>query len=117
MHALVLRQLTKIYKNGITALKAIDLTVDEGDFFALLGPNGAGKTTMLRLLAGVELADAGEIHEGHGCRIGYYAQEHEMLDAGASVFANLRGQAPPAVTDPSKTRGFSSARAAYSAAV
>jgi ABC-2 type transport system ATP-binding protein len=47
MNALVLRQLTKIYKNGIKALKAIDLTVEEGDFFALLGPNGAGKTTAI----------------------------------------------------------------------
>ena len=47
MHALVLRQLTKVYKNGIRALKAIDLQVDEGDFFALLGPNGAGKTTAI----------------------------------------------------------------------
>src|SRR5882724_4345493 len=47
MHALVLRQLTKVYKNGIKALKAIDLEVDEGDFFALLGPNGAGKTTAI----------------------------------------------------------------------
>jgi ABC-2 type transport system ATP-binding protein len=47
MHALVLRQLTKVYKNGIKALKAIDLSVDEGDFFALLGPNGAGKTTAI----------------------------------------------------------------------
>jgi ABC-2 type transport system ATP-binding protein len=47
MHALVLRQLTKVYKNGIKALKAIDLAVDEGDFFALLGPNGAGKTTAI----------------------------------------------------------------------
>jgi ABC-2 type transport system ATP-binding protein len=47
MHALVLRQLTKVYKNGIRALKAIDLEVDEGDFFALLGPNGAGKTTAI----------------------------------------------------------------------
>jgi ABC-2 type transport system ATP-binding protein len=47
MHALVLRQLTKIYKNGIQALKAIDLEVEEGDFFALLGPNGAGKTTAI----------------------------------------------------------------------
>ncbi len=47
MHALVLRQLTKVYKNGIQALKAIDLTVEEGDFFALLGPNGAGKTTAI----------------------------------------------------------------------
>src|ERR1700744_1547105 len=47
MPALVLRQLTKVYKNGIKALKGIDLEVDEGDFFALLGPNGAGKTTAI----------------------------------------------------------------------
>jgi ABC-2 type transport system ATP-binding protein len=47
MNALVLRQLTKTYKNGIKALKGIDLEVQEGDFFALLGPNGAGKTTAI----------------------------------------------------------------------
>jgi ABC-2 type transport system ATP-binding protein len=50
MQALVLRQLTKTYKNGIKALKAIDLYVDEGDFFALLGPNGAGKTTAIGIV-------------------------------------------------------------------
>ena len=50
MQALVLRQLTKVYKNGIKALKAIDLDVDEGDFFALLGPNGAGKTTAIGIV-------------------------------------------------------------------
>src|SRR5882762_5973024 len=50
MQALVLRQLTKTYKNGIKALKAIDLEVDEGDFFALLGPNGAGKTTAIGIV-------------------------------------------------------------------
>jgi ABC-2 type transport system ATP-binding protein len=50
MKALVLRQLTKVYKNGIKALKAIDLEVDEGDFFALLGPNGAGKTTAIGIV-------------------------------------------------------------------
>src|ERR1700733_13480113 len=50
MHALVLRQLSKVYKNGIKALNAIDLSVEEGDFFALLGPNGAGKTTTIGIL-------------------------------------------------------------------
>jgi len=50
MHALVLRQLFNIYRNGVQALKGIDLTVEEGDFFALLGPNGAGKTTAIGIV-------------------------------------------------------------------
>ena len=50
MQALTLRQLTKTYKNGIKALKGIDLEVAEGDFFALLGPNGAGKTTAIGIV-------------------------------------------------------------------
>lgn len=50
MQALVLRRLTKIYKNGVKALKGIDLEVAEGDFFALLGPNGAGKTTAIGIV-------------------------------------------------------------------
>jgi ABC-2 type transport system ATP-binding protein len=50
MQALVIRQLVKNYKNGIQALKGIDLEVEEGDFFALLGPNGAGKTTIIGIV-------------------------------------------------------------------
>jgi ABC-2 type transport system ATP-binding protein len=50
MQALVLLKLTKTYKNGIQALKGIDLEVAEGDFFALLGPNGAGKTTAIGIV-------------------------------------------------------------------
>ncbi|MDP8984100.1 MAG: ABC transporter ATP-binding protein [Pseudomonadota bacterium] len=50
MQALALRQLTKVYENGIKALKGIDLEVAEGDFFALLGPNGAGKTTAIGIV-------------------------------------------------------------------
>jgi ABC-2 type transport system ATP-binding protein len=50
MDALVLKNLRKVYKNGIEALKGIDLVVREGDFFALLGPNGAGKTTAIGIV-------------------------------------------------------------------
>ena len=44
MHALSVKGLTKTYRNGVQALKGIDLDVEEGDFFALLGPNGAKKS-------------------------------------------------------------------------
>ena len=50
MSALSVRGLTKTYKNGVEALKGIDLDVEEGDFFALLGPNGAGKTTLIGIV-------------------------------------------------------------------
>lgn len=48
--ALSIKQLRKVYKNGYEALKGIDLTVEEGDFFALLGPNGAGKSTTIGII-------------------------------------------------------------------
>lgn len=50
MHAIEIKQLSKTYANGVQALKAIDLTVNSGDFFALLGANGAGKSTTIGLI-------------------------------------------------------------------
>ena len=47
MQALDVRNLVKQYRNGVQALKGIDLNVAQGDFFALLGPNGAGKSTLI----------------------------------------------------------------------
>jgi ABC-2 type transport system ATP-binding protein len=61
MNALVLRQLTKVYKNGIKALKGIDLEVEEGDFFALLGPNGAGKTTAIGIVTSLVNKTSGTV--------------------------------------------------------
>ena len=49
--ALSIKQLRKSYANGFEALKGVDLTVAEGDFFALLGPNGAGKSTTIGILS------------------------------------------------------------------
>ena len=48
--ALVFSNLTKTYRNGVQALKGVDLEVPEGEFFALLGPNGAGKTTAIGIV-------------------------------------------------------------------
>ena len=47
---------------SVTALAGIDLEVAPGEFFSLLGPSGSGKTTTLRILAGLERADAGSVH-------------------------------------------------------
>ncbi|MGE5278740.1 MAG: ABC transporter ATP-binding protein [Acidobacteriota bacterium] len=47
-----------------TALDDVSLTVRQGEFFSLLGPSGCGKTTLLRILAGLDLPDAGSIRIG-----------------------------------------------------
>jgi ABC-2 type transport system ATP-binding protein len=47
LNALNIKNLQKTYKNGVNALKGVELTVKQGDFFALLGPNGAGKSTVI----------------------------------------------------------------------
>lgn len=63
MRSIKLKNLTKSISGGIV-IRHIDLNIPEGKFFALLGPSGCGKTTLLRLIAGLEKADAGQIFLG-----------------------------------------------------
>lgn len=58
-----LRSLTKRF-GSLTAVDAIDLEVGDGEVLCLLGPSGCGKTTTLRMIAGLELASAGDVHLG-----------------------------------------------------
>lgn len=62
MKALSVKNLTKIYPNGIAALKGIDLEVSEGDFFALLGQNGAGKSTTIGIVCSLINKTSGKVH-------------------------------------------------------
>jgi len=61
MKALSIHGLTKTYRNGVQALKGIDLDVDEGEFFALLGPNGAGKTTAIGIITSLVNKSGGTV--------------------------------------------------------
>ncbi len=45
----------------LKALKGIDLTIAQGEFFGLLGPNGAGKTTLISIIAGLSTASSGQV--------------------------------------------------------
>ncbi len=64
--ALDIRQLQKTYPNGVEALKGINLSVKQGDFFALLGANGAGKSTTIAALTTLVTPTAGQIFiQGH----------------------------------------------------
>ena len=61
--AVALRGLRKRYGDR-TVVDGVTLEVRAGEFFSLLGPSGCGKTTLLRILAGLEVADAGTVRIG-----------------------------------------------------
>jgi ABC-2 type transport system ATP-binding protein len=53
--------LSKTYRNGVEALKGVDLNIKPGSFFALLGPNGAGKSTLINIIASLVVKSSGSI--------------------------------------------------------
>ena len=64
-----LKGVCKAYPNGVHALNAIDLHIDDGEFVYVIGPTGSGKSTLIKLLNGEEVADAGTV-EVNGTNVG-----------------------------------------------
>ncbi|WP_225744884.1 ABC transporter ATP-binding protein [Marinilactibacillus sp. Marseille-P9653] len=61
-YALEIKDLKKVYGTGVEALRGIDLTVEEGDFYALLGPNGAGKSTTIGIITSLVNKTSGKVN-------------------------------------------------------
>ena len=59
-----LSNISKMYPNGLTAVKGIDLTIEDGEFLVLVGPSGCGKSTVLRMIAGLEEISGGTLTIG-----------------------------------------------------
>ncbi|MEO8556350.1 MAG: ABC transporter ATP-binding protein [Actinomycetota bacterium] len=107
MTAITVRNLTKSF-DSTEVLRGIDLTVPEESVTAILGPSGCGKTTLLRLIAGFDAPDSGEIALsgqlvcGDDCfvapqhrRVGYVPQEGALfphLDVAANIGFGLSGR-------------------------
>lgn len=79
---------------SLEVFTGVDLAIDRGSRVVILGLNGAGKTTLLRILAGVVVPDTGAVEAGYGLKLGYYAQEHELLDPARTVAENMAAFAP-----------------------
>tara|TARA_B100000902_G_scaffold255951_1_gene242351 strand:- start:461 stop:1372 length:912 start_codon:yes stop_codon:yes gene_type:complete len=60
-YALEIEQLNKTYRNGVTALKDVNLKVEDGDLFAFLGPNGAGKSTVIGIITTLVNITSGKV--------------------------------------------------------
>jgi len=58
---IVINDLSKIYDNGFSALKNINLNIKKGEIFAMLGPNGAGKTTLISVICGIVKPSSGKV--------------------------------------------------------
>ena len=58
------RELSKRYANGFTALDSVDLSIRRGEILALLGPNGAGKTTLIGIVCGLITPSGGDVRVG-----------------------------------------------------
>ena len=76
----------------------VNIDVKRGERVAIIGGNGTGKTTLLKILNGVEDADAGEFTLGSKVQIGYYDQEHHVLSPEKTAFQEI-SDAYPAMTN------------------
>lgn len=88
---LALSAVGKVFRNGTTALEAIDLTVAPGAFLSILGPSGCGKSTLLRIIAGLTPATAGRViwdERGRVGGIGFVFQEPTLMPW-ATVWDNV----------------------------
>jgi multiple sugar transport system ATP-binding protein len=66
------------------AVDALDLTIDDGEFFVLIGPSGCGKTTSLRMVAGLETVDQGAVYIGEENVTAFAPKDRDV----AMVFQN-----------------------------
>ena len=58
---IIIKNLAKIYDNGFSALRNINLEIQKGEIFAMLGPNGAGKTTLISIICGIVKPTSGTV--------------------------------------------------------
>lgn len=90
---LTVDNLTKGF-DGTVLFDNICFQIKRSERVALIGSNGTGKTTILKLINGIIPADSGSIYLGAKVNIGYYDQEHHVLDPDKTIFDEIRDAYP-----------------------
>lgn len=72
----------------------ISFEIKKGERVAIIGGNGTGKTTLLKIINGLLLPDSGKIKLGTNVEIGYYDQEHQVLNADKNLFDEISDDYP-----------------------
>ena len=85
--------LSKSFDNNCL-FENMDFEIKRGERVALIGNNGTGKTTILKLINGITAPDAGTITLGTNVNIGYYDQEHNILNPDNTLFDELQNAYP-----------------------
>ena len=85
--------LSKSYDN-LRLFTDIDFDIKRGEKVAIIGNNGTGKTTILKIINGQVEPEDGEIKFGSKVKVGYYDQEHQVLDPEKTLFEELQDAYP-----------------------
>ena len=77
------------YNGDKYLINNLTFSIGKGEKFLIVGENGVGKSTLLKLIVGLLKPNEGIIEIGEKCDIGYYAQEHELLDNNKTIIENF----------------------------
>ncbi|MBQ2744506.1 MAG: ABC-F family ATP-binding cassette domain-containing protein [Lachnospiraceae bacterium] len=78
----------------LNLFKNVSFEIKRGERVAIIGSNGTGKTTILKIINEIISADSGEIKTGSKVNIGYYDQEHHVLDMEKTIFDEISDAYP-----------------------
>lgn len=90
---LTVKDLKKSF-DGVTLFENLSFEIKRGEKVSIIGNNGTGKTTILKIMMDLLSPDEGSIHLGSNVKIGYYDQEHQVLDMEKTIFEEVHDAYP-----------------------
>lgn len=80
--------------DSLSLFQNLSFSLKRGEKVSIIGENGTGKTTILKLITGVLSQDTGKITLGTNVKIGYYDQEHQVLDMNKTILDEIHDAYP-----------------------